>query len=98
VTFARLWFARDSVVVRYAWNNGKLWGASNTGSFPGTHTEVERIPSPMPLVRHPSGLFAVANLVTGTTRFFRVHRDAAGRAVSLELVGAQPVAIARRTQ
>jgi CubicO group peptidase (beta-lactamase class C family) len=95
-TYVRLYFARDSVVVRHSWNNGKLWGASDVGSFPGRHTEVEQVPAAMPMALQPDGQFAAASLVTGRTRRVRFRRDDAGKVTALDVVGATPGAVATR--
>jgi hypothetical protein len=97
-TYVRLRFARDSVLVRHSWSQGKLLGASDIRSFPAGHREVELVPSPMPLVPQPGGQFAVANLVTGRVRRFRVRRDDAGATVGLDVVGAGPVVTATRVR
>ena len=97
-TYVRLRFARDSVLVRHSWGHGRLLGASDIGSFPAGYREVELVPSPMPLVAQPGGQFAVANLVTGRVRRFRVRRDETGAMIGLDVVGAGPVVTATRVR
>ncbi|HUQ84250.1 MAG TPA: serine hydrolase domain-containing protein [Gemmatimonadaceae bacterium] len=94
-TYLRLHFARDSVVIRYSWNDGKLWGASDMGSFPGRQTEVERIPSALPVAMSPDGQLVVMSLVSGSTRRLRIVRQD-GRVARLEVVGVGPPILAIR--
>jgi hypothetical protein len=94
-TYLRLHFARDSVVIRYSWNGGKLWGASDMGSFPGRQTEVERIPSALPVAMSPDGQLVVMSLASDRIRRFRVGRQD-GRVARLEVVGASAPVLATR--